>query len=135
VLDVNGPDVEPTYHCIDPTELDRTPEYPCDRRSVSDAAGLGILAAAVYRLSPGEQLPRTYHYHDQREELFYVRAGRLAVETPDATHILGADEIFVAEPESPHRPYNPDSAAEETVVFGVGSPKTDLARPYDPDGR
>jgi mannose-6-phosphate isomerase-like protein (cupin superfamily) len=125
---------EHTYHCIDPEELSPTPEYPCDRRPVSDEADLGLLAAAVYELAPGEQLPRTYHYHEQREELFSVREGTLTVETPDGEYTVEAGEIFVAHPESPHRPYNPDTADESVVVFGVGAPSTDIARPYHPDG-
>lgn len=129
-----APDADPGYHCIDPAELDSTPEYPCDRRSISDAAGLGILAAAVYELAPGEQLPRSYHYHEQREELFYVRSGTLAVETPEGELEIDADELFVAEPNSPHRPHNPESADGTTVVLGVGAPKSDIALPYDSTG-
>ncbi|MXR52111.1 cupin domain-containing protein [Halovenus sp. WSH3] len=126
-------DSEYTYHCIDPEELPSTPEYPCDRRSVSDDADLGLLAAAVYELAPGEQLPRSYHYHEQREELFSVREGQLTVETPDGEYEVEAGELFVAHPESPHRAYNPDTADEPVVVLGVGAPSTDIAHPYDPD--
>lgn len=125
------PDRDPQYHCIDPAALDKTPDYPCDRRSISDAAGLGVLAAAVYELDPGEQLPRSYHYHEQREELFYVRSGTLTVETPAQTFEVGPDEVFVAEPNSPHRPHNPEDADQQTVVLGVGAPKTDIALPYE----
>ena len=127
------PDSEPAYHCIDPADLEPTPEYPCDRRSISDAAELSVLASAVYELDPGEQLPRSYHYHERREELFSVRSGTLHVETPDDEFVVEAGEIFVAEPNSPHRPYNPDSADHPTVVLGIGAPRTDIALPYEPD--
>jgi len=126
-------DTRPTYHHIDPQALDSTPDYPCDRRSISDEAELATLAAAVYEIAPGEQLSRTYHYHEQREELFYVRSGTLVVETPEVTFEVGAGEVFVAEPNSPLRPHNPESAAEPTVVLGVGAPSTDIAVPYDPN--
>jgi quercetin dioxygenase-like cupin family protein len=130
---VPEPDSTPTYHRIDPSTLPPTPEYPCDRRSVSDAAGLGTLAAAVYELEPGEQLPRSYHYHELREELFYVRKGSLRVETPERELEVATDELFVAHPNSPHRPYNPESAEESAVVLGVGAPKSDIAHPYEPE--
>ncbi len=122
-----------TYHRLDPRELEATPDHPCDRRSISDDAGLAMLASAVYELDPGEQLPQSYHYHEQREELFFVHSGSLSVETPDKTFELTEGEIFVAEPNSPHRPYNPVENTEPTTVLGVGAPRSDIARPYDPE--
>lgn len=130
---MTAPDGEPAYHCIDPAEIEPTPDHPCDRRSITEEVDLSILASAVYELEPGQQLPQTYHYHEQREELFYVRSGTLHVETPDEEFELSAGEVFVAEPNSPHRPYNPDAATESTVVLGIGAPRTDIARPYEPD--
>jgi mannose-6-phosphate isomerase-like protein (cupin superfamily) len=120
------------YHHVDPDELDGADDYPCDRRSIGDAAGLALLHLARYALEPGDQLPRTYHYHEQREEAFYVLSGTLHVETPDGEYEVGEDEVFVAEPESPHRAFNPDDAAEEVVVLGTGSPQTDPALEYEP---
>jgi len=120
------------YHRVDPAALEPTPEHPCDRRSVADAAGLASLAAAVYELAPGEQLPTTYHSHERREEVFYVLAGTLHVETPERTYRVPADQVFVAEPASPHRAYNPDDADGPVSVFGVGSHPFDVARPYNP---
>lgn len=121
------------YHHIDPDELAPSPDHPCDRRSLAEAADLAQLAAAVYDLAPGEDLATTYHYHDQREELFYVLAGDLHVETPDETFVVGADETFVVEPEQPIRPYNPADADEPVRVLGVGAPKFDIGQPYEPD--
>jgi len=123
---------EPTYHCIDPAALERTPDHPCDRRSISESVDLSVLAAAVYELEPGEQLPRSYHYHEQREELFYVSSGTLQVETPEGEFVVDPGELFVAEPNSPHRPHNPAGADESTVVLGVGAPRSDIAHPYEP---
>jgi quercetin dioxygenase-like cupin family protein len=131
--DMPTPDSDPTYHCIDPDELTPTPDYPCDRRDVAEAADLGVLAAARYEIAPGEQLPRTYHYHEQREELFSVHEGTLTVETPEGDHELSAGEVFVADPGSPHRAYNPESAEGPVVVLGIGAPASDIAHPYDPD--
>jgi mannose-6-phosphate isomerase-like protein (cupin superfamily) len=121
------------YHHIDPDELAPSPDHPCDRRSLAEAAELAQLAAAMYDLAPGEDLATTYHYHDQREELFYVLAGDLHVETPDREFVIGVDETFVVEPEQPVRPYNPADADEPVRVLGVGAPKFDIGRPYEPD--
>lgn len=122
------------YHQIDPDDLDSTPDYPCDRRGVSDAAELATLHLATYEMDPGEQLPRTYHYHDSREEAFYVISGTLSVETPDGEFVVEAGEVFVAEPESPHRAYNPADADGSVRVLGTGAPKSDIAHPYEPEG-
>lgn len=121
------------YHVLDPADLEDSPDHPCDRRSITDTVELAQLAAAVYTLEPGEQLATQYHYHEQREEIFYVVAGELHVETPEETFVVPADEVFVAEPESPIRPYNPEDATERTRVLGVGAPKFDIGRTYDPD--
>jgi quercetin dioxygenase-like cupin family protein len=120
------------YHVVDPADLTPTEDHPCDRRSVADAADLATVAAAVYELDPGEQLPRHYHYHEQREELFYVLDGTLVVETPDGEHEVSQGSVFVATPNSPHRPHNPESADDPARVFGVGAPQYDPGRRYEP---
>lgn len=122
------------YRHVDPDDLEPTADYPCDRRAISDAAGLNLLHLARYAMEPGEQLPRTYHYHERREEAFYVLAGTLHVETPEGEHEIAEGEVFVAEPESPHRAFNPADAEGDVVVLGTGSPRTDPAFEYDPDG-
>jgi len=121
------------YHHIDPEDLPETEDYPCDRRGISEAAELLALHAATYEMAPGEQLPRTYHYHAQREELFYVVSGTVHVETPDREYVVEAGEVFVAEPDSPHRAFTPDDAAASARVLGVGAPKSDPGLPYEPD--
>jgi len=121
------------YYQFDPATLDDSPEHPCDRRDIAAAAELAQLAAAVYELAPGEQLSTQYHYHDQREELFYVLTGTLHVETPAEEFTVPTDEVFVVDPESPIRPYNPEDADESVRVLGVGAPKFDIGKPYDPD--
>lgn len=127
------PRIDMGYHVVDPDELEPSSDHPCDRRSIAEAAELAQLAAAVYEIEPGEQLSTTYHYHEQREELFYVIDGTLSVETPDRTYTVDAGSVFVAEPESPIRPYNPEAAGAPVRVLGVGAPPYDIGRPYDPD--
>lgn len=120
------------YHVLDPDELASAPDHPSERRSIADAVGLSTLAAAVYDVAPGEQLPRTYHYHEQREELFAVLDGTLTVRTPEETVTVDAGEVFVAEAGQPHLAVVPDGASEPARVLGVGAPQYDPARPYDP---
>jgi len=121
------------YHHVDPDDLPETEDYPCDRRGISDAAELLALHAATYEMAPGEQLPRSYHYHKQREELFYVVSGPVHVETPEREYVVETDEVFVAEPEGPHRAFVPEDADGSARVLGVGAPKSDPGLPYEPD--
>ncbi len=121
------------YHLVDPNTLPETGDFPCDRRSLSETAGLTTLAAAVYVVDPGERLARHYHVHDQREELFYVVSGTLHVQTPDRTFEVEPDRLFVVEPGNPILPHVPDTASESARVLGVGAPQYDAGRPYDPE--
>ena len=122
------------YHHLEPAAIEATPGHSCERHSISDAAGLSNLATALYVVQPGEQLAQSYHYHEQREECFYVLAGTLSVRTPSETYRVGPDEVFVVEPESPILPHVPDGAGEAARVLGVGAPSYDPGRPYEPDG-
>lgn len=121
------------YHQIDPGDLEATPDFPCDRRAISDDVDLSVLHLARYTMAPGEQLPRVYHSHRQREEAFVVLSGTLHVETPEEEFVVPEGEVFVAEPENPHRAYNPAEADGDVTVMGTGAPKTDPAIPYDPE--
>ncbi|WP_435099094.1 cupin domain-containing protein [Halarchaeum sp. P4] len=120
-----------SYHVIDPEDLDPTPERPCDRRPVGEAAGLENFALNVYTAEPGEEIPLAYHYHDEQEEAFVVLDGTLSVETPERDYAVESGETFVAEPESPHRAYVPEDAAESARVVAVGAPAVDDAHPYE----
>lgn len=121
------------YHAITVDELEATPDRPCDRRPIGEAAGLETMAANRYDADPGEQLPLAYHYHDDQEELFYVLSGTLSVETPDGEYTIDEDEVFVVEPDSPHRAYNAEGAEEAVSVLAVGAPPIDDVHPYEPD--
>jgi quercetin dioxygenase-like cupin family protein len=120
------------YHQLDPAALSPTEDYPCDRRSLSTAAGLTTLVLAQYALAPGEDLARAYHSHELREEAFYVLDGTLHVETPAEEYRVPEGEALVVEPANPIRPYNPAEAAADVRVLGTGAPKTDPARQYEP---
>jgi quercetin dioxygenase-like cupin family protein len=120
------------YHHIDVDELDPTPDRPCMRRSISETAGLENVAANMYEPDPGEMIPLAYHYHDEQEEVFYVVLGELSVETPGETYVVGRDEAFVVDPESPQRAYVDEDADAGAKVFVLGAPATDDVHPYEP---
>lgn len=120
------------YRVVDPDELAPSPDYHCDRRSITGASGLTNLHLARYTMQPGEDLARQYHSHELREEAFYVLSGALHVETPEEEYVAETDSVFVAESDSPHRPYNPADAESSVTVLGIGAPRSDPAIPYDP---
>jgi uncharacterized cupin superfamily protein len=119
------------YHHIAVDDIEPTPDRPSLQRSISDAAGLENVAVNYYEADPGEDLPLAYHYHDDQEEVFYVLSGTLFVETPDGTVEVGADEVFVVEPDSPQRAHNPASASDPVRTLVVGAPAVDDVHPYE----
>jgi len=121
------------YHTIDPDELEPTPERPCDQRSITDAAALDNFAFNVYTADPGESIPLAYHVHEEQEEAFYVLSGELHVETPEGEFVVGPDEVFVAEPQSPHFASVPEDAAGPVRAVAVGAPNVDDVAPYEAD--
>lgn len=122
------------YAVVDPEELPVAddPTREANRRSISGEVGLRNLGAHLYEAAPGEMIPLAYHYHDEQEELFYVLAGTMSVETPEETLIVDAGEVFVVEPESPQRAYVADDAAGPARVLVVGAPSVDDAHRYEP---
>ena len=126
------------YHHVVTDNLEQLDDRPADVRSISAAAGLDYegapLGLRVYTVEPGEQPPLKYHYHDEQVEVFYVLEGTLHVETPEETFVLEADEAFVAEPESPHRAYNPSDADSSVRVLAIGAPSVDDVHAYEEDG-
>jgi quercetin dioxygenase-like cupin family protein len=82
--------------------------------------GATAFGCNLYEADAGEQLPWGYHYHPEHEELFYVIEGELAVETPDRTARVGADEAFFVPPGRRNRAR---AVADGTRVLAVGAPK------------
>ena len=119
------------YHLIDPNEIEPAPDRPCTKRSISDAVGLENVGLHFYEAAPGEEIPLAYHYHDEQEEAFYVVDGALHVETPEETYEVPAGKLFVVEPESPQRAYNPESADGRVRTLVVGAPQVDDVHPYE----
>jgi uncharacterized cupin superfamily protein len=119
------------YHHVDPAEVNPTPDRPSVQRAISDAAGLTNVAVNRYEAEPGEAIPLAYHYHDDQEEVFYVLAGTLVVETPEETYEVDADEVFAVEPESPQYASAAADAGGTTEVLAVGAPRVNDVHPYE----
>lgn len=124
------------YHLIDPADLDQWDDRPTDVRSLSVAAGYDYqdskLGIRMYNLAPGEQSGLTYHYHDEQVEVFYVLAGTLHVETPEAEYVIESDQALFVDPGSPQRAFNPEEADTNTRMLAIGAPSVDDAHTYEP---
>ncbi|GAA0544036.1 cupin domain-containing protein [Halorubrum ejinorense] len=122
------------YRAVDVDSVEPEPDRPCECRKLSDPGELDAAAINRFRAAPGEQLPLAYHYHETQQEAFYVLDGTLAVETPDRTYEVPADDLFVVDPESPQRAYNPEDADAPVTVLAIGTPPAaGDAVAYDPD--
>jgi mannose-6-phosphate isomerase-like protein (cupin superfamily) len=123
------------YHVIDPSALEPFPNREADPRSISEAVGMerrdAKLGLRTYSAAPGEQIPMTYHYHDEQVEAFYVIEGALHVETPEKEFTVSQNHVFVAEPGSPHRAFNPESASSPVRVLAIGAPSVEDHHVYD----
>lgn len=122
------------YTVIDPADLERADERPCDLRRLSDAAGMETVAINRFDAEPGEQLPLAYHSHETQEEAFVVLSGTLHVETPDEEFTVPEGSMFAVEPGAPQRAYNPADADDAVSVIAIGAPAVDGdAVPYEPE--
>ncbi|AEH35820.1 cupin domain-containing protein [Halopiger xanaduensis] len=132
--DADADDGDDGYAVVDPDDLEAVDGRPCDLRRISGAVALENVAINRFRAEPGEQLPLAYHYHETQEEAFIVLSGTLQVETPGEAFSVPEGSVFTAEPESPHRAYNPDDADDAVEVIAIGAPPvSDDTVPYDPD--
>lgn len=121
------------HHVIDFGAIEPHPMHECDRRSLQAAVDLEHLGMSIYTAEPGQQIPQQYHYHDTQEELLYVIEGEMHVETPEGELTVGANEVFVAEPNAPHRAFNHPDAAGPVRVVAVGGPMIKDGHNYSPE--
>lgn len=109
------------YRKVAVDDLPNTPNPNREKKEVDEAVGASLFGFNVYRADPGEQLPWGYHRHPDHEELFYVVAGELAVETDEGTLSVGAGEALFVAPDAGNRAR---AAGDETAeVIAVGAPK------------
>ena len=120
------------YHVVDFDAIEPHPDHESDRRTLQSTLDLEHVGMSIYTAAPGEQIPQMYHSHDTQEELLYVIEGEMHVETPDEVFVVGANDVFVAEPNSPHRAYNAESADRPLRVVAVGAPMIKDGHRYEP---
>ncbi|MFB6202253.1 MAG: cupin domain-containing protein [Halorhabdus sp.] len=113
------------YHRLDPDDVEPDEGRSATRRSLGSHLGLSKLGLNLYDIDPGEQAPLRYHYHTEQEEAFYVLEGELHVETEEGEYVVPAGEFFVAEPDHPHRAYNPADASGPVRTLAIGAPPVD----------
>ncbi|MGM0592252.1 MAG: cupin domain-containing protein [Halobacteriota archaeon] len=151
------------YQVIDPEYLRPMPNRPSTAREISNhytpaadldedrkaeqsppedekpsEGGPKNVGMRLYDADPGEQLPNRYHYHAEQEEIFYVVAGELHVETPEHEYVVSEGQVFVVEPGSPHRGFVPASAENGVRVLSIGAPSYGVmgrndGHAYDPE--
>jgi len=119
------------YHTVDLDAVDVREGLPGEHRYLEDAVDLSNLSLQVVEAAPGEDFA-PYHSHGTAEEVFYVLAGTLVVETPEGDHEVEAGEAFLAEPGSPLHPHNPADADGPVRALLVNAPVTDDFQPFDP---
>jgi len=109
------------YRHVAVDDVPNTPNPTRAKRELDEAVGASLFGCNYYEADPGERVPWGYHRHPDHEELFYVIAGELAVETPDRTYRVGADEAFFVPRDAPNRAV---AVGDEPCRFlAVGAPK------------
>lgn len=104
--------------------VDALPDAPAPcrhKKEVDEAVGATAFGFNVYVAEPGERLPWGYHYHPEHEELFYVIAGRLVLDTPDDHIPVEAGEAIFVPAGAKNRAHA--TGDEPARVIAVGAPK------------
>jgi mannose-6-phosphate isomerase-like protein (cupin superfamily) len=110
-----------SYPTVRVDEIENAPNPTTAKREVDEALDVDSFGFNVYTVAPGERVPWGYHRHPRHEELFYVLAGVLTVDTPDEPVTVAAGEAVAIPPNGLNRAHN---AGDEDVRFvAVGAPK------------
>jgi uncharacterized cupin superfamily protein len=102
-------------------DADPIPNRPA--RAVTDVAGAvdaSKLGIRYYELDPGDSVGRTYHKHDDQEELFYVESGTVTFDTTDGPVPVESGEVVRFAPGEYQRGTN--DGDEPATVLGLGAP-------------
>ena len=116
-------DADHDYRTVAVDDVENTPNPTRVKRELDEAVGASAFGCNYYEADPGEQVPWGYHAHPDHEELFYVLAGELEVETPDGTYRVGTDEAFFVPAGAPNRAVAAGDAPAR--LLAVGAPKDD----------
>lgn len=109
------------YRKVTVEELPNTPNPTTAKREVDEAVGATAFGFNVYTAAPGERLPWGRHRHPDHEELLYVLAGELVVETAEGEVHLEPDDAFFVPPDHPNLAR---AVGEKPArVVAIGAPK------------
>lgn len=111
----------PDYETVTVLDLPDAPNPTRHKKEIDEAVGATSFGCNYYVAAPGEQLPWGYHEHPDHEELLYVIAGELTVETADESHHVTAGQAMYIGRDSPNRARAVGN--EPAHVIAVGAPK------------
>ncbi|ESP89021.1 cupin domain-containing protein [Candidatus Halobonum tyrrellensis] len=111
------------YRTVAVDEVENTPNPTRVKRELDEALGVSAFGCNYYEADPGEQVPWGYHRHPDHEELFYVIAGAIDVETPEGQYRVAENEAFFVPADAPNRAVA--TGDEPARILAVGAPKTD----------
>ena len=90
-------------------------------RNVAEALGTSDMGLQYYELEPGDYLGRTYHMHQDQEEVFVPIEGTVTFETEDGDIEVEDGEVVRFARGDYQRGSN--QSDERVVVLGLGAPK------------
>jgi mannose-6-phosphate isomerase-like protein (cupin superfamily) len=109
------------------SELEIIPNRPSTKAyDLTEALGTADVGLRYYELEPGELIGRTYHKHDDQEEIFFVTEGTITFQVGDETgpndtvDVEGGESIRFAPSEFQRGTNQSDECA---AVLGIGAPK------------
>lgn len=109
------------YRKVAADDVANTPNPTREKKELDEALGVSAFGFNVYTADPGEQVPWGRHRHPDHEEVFYVCAGELRVETPAGEFSVGADEAFFVPADHWNRAV---AAGDDPCRFlAIGAPK------------
>lgn len=120
------------YHLVDSTDIAPEEGIPGDHRYLDSIVDLQNFSMQVIEAQAGEDFA-PYHTHSVQEEVFFVIEGNLHVTTPGDSYVVGPGHFFVAEPENPLHPHNPEDADSAVRAVLVNAPHADDFEMYDAD--
>jgi quercetin dioxygenase-like cupin family protein len=104
-------------------DLSDAPNPTRRKKEVDEAVGATEFGFNVYVADPGQQLPWGEHRHPSHEELLYIVAGEIRVETPGDNYAVGPGEAFFVPPDAKQRAVAVGEGPAR--VIAVGAPKID----------
>lgn len=120
------------YHLVDSEDITPEEGIPGDHRYLDSIVDLQNFSMQIVEAQPGEDFA-PYHTHSVQEEVFFVIEGNLHVTTPEENFVVEPSDFFVAEPENPLHPHNPEDADSAVRAVLVNAPHADDFEMYDAD--